>query len=114
MQPAKKLIVAIVVVVLIAVIGLVYANGNKEKASPEPTAAPVAAVTQEPTTAPVNTQEPEETEDPSTTQNDADKEAQDESAQEKMYEGALAGMTQEEIAKQALAEEEQEGTQSDD
>lgn len=113
MQLSKKVIVAVVVLALIAVIGLVFAGGSKEKASTEPTAAPEAAMTQEPTTAPEDTQEPETADDPSTALKDADQQAQDE-AQDTMYEGALAGMTDEEIERQALAEEEQEGSQSND
>lgn len=105
MQPAIKLVVAVLVAALIAVVGvIVMTNGNDAAQSgtpaatattvqPESSAAPEA--TQDPADEPVNTQD---------SLGSADEEAQDE-AQE-MYEGALAGLTEEEIAALALAEEE--------
>ena len=89
------------VVLLIAVVGLIYITGL-EKAEPQPQAT-VAATTATP--------EATATPDPTDEPDDADKEAQaqDAAAQDTMYEGALAGLTDEEIEQQALAEEAMEG-----
>lgn len=103
MQTATKVIVAVIVVVLILVIGLIAAGRTKDETEPAVTGTPEAAMTQETTTQPEDGQEPEE--NPSTEPDGASQEAQDDDAQEVMYEGALAGMTEEEIAAQALAEE---------
>lgn len=102
MQPTIKMVVAIVVVALIAVIGLIWiTNGHQDSGAGEPAAAA--------TTAPEETKQPEETAEPagsaSPDPDDADKEAQDD-AQGTMYEGALAGLSEEEIAALAIAEEE--------
>lgn len=108
-QTAKKVIVAVIVIVLILGIGLMTSGRRKDETQPETTAAPEATMTPEATTQPQNTPEPEA--DSSTEPDGASQEAQNEDAQEVMYEGALAGMTEEEIAAQAMAEE--QGTQGD-
>lgn len=112
MQTATKVIVAVIVAVLILVIGLIFVGKSKESTEPGSTGTPDAAMTQEATTEPESTQEPED--DPSTEPDGASQEAQDDDAQEVMYEGALAGMTEEEIAAQALAEEHEAQGQADD
>ena len=106
MQPIMKVAAVEIVVALIAVIGLILTTGQKTQ--PEPQAA-VAAATQTPEA----TGSPEPTENPSEATDDADNEAQadEDAAQDTMYEGALAGMTEEEIEKQALAEEAREGAE---
>ena len=101
MQPRMKVAAVVIAVALIAVVGLIVITGL-EKAEPH-TQATVAATTATPEAA--------ATPDPSTEPDDADKEtqAQDDAAQNTMYEGALAGLTEEEIEQQALAEEALEG-----
>jgi len=116
MNSAIKIVVALIVVALIAVIGLiVIANQNaSEPAAP-------AATTMQTTAAPeVKTElekQPEESEEPDVTAQDSEtsesNEAQDE-AQGTMYEGALAGLSEEEIAKMALAEEQSHGSDETD
>ena len=95
MQPRMKVAAVLIAVALIAVVGLIYITGQN-KAEPQPQAT-VAATTATP--------------DPTDEPDDADKEAQaqDAAAQDTMYEGALAGLTDEEIEQQALAEEAMEG-----
>lgn len=87
MHKVTKIVVAVVVIALIAVIGLIFVT--KDQGANEP----AAAATAEPSAEPTATAEPVTTEEP-----------QDE-AQGTMYEGALAGLTEEEIAALALAEE---------
>lgn len=101
MQPRMKVAAVVIAVALIAVVGLIYITGL-EKAEPQPQAT-VAATTATP--------EATATPDPTDEPDDADKEtqAQDAAAQDTMYEGALAGLTDEEIEQQALAEEAMEG-----
>lgn len=95
MNHISKIAIAIVAVALVIVIGLIVLSANTDKT--QETAAAVqstAQPTQEPTAEP--TQAPEE-------------EAQDEAqAEGEMYEGALAGLTEEEIGKLAMAEEQHE------
>ena len=104
MQPIMKVAAVVIAVALIAVVGLIYLSGQKEEPMPQATAA-VATPVPEATEAPENL--------PSEATDDADNEAQaeNEAAQDTMYEGALAGLTEEEIAKQALAEEAMEGVE---
>ena len=94
MQPGMKAVVAVLVVALIAVIGLiVISQGNSaQKPAPTVTATPETTAALEPT---------------------AELAQGDDAAQDTMYEGALAGLTEEEIAKMALAEEESSERQSD-
>ena len=92
MQKAIRIAAVIAAVALIVVIGwIIWLNGSRQ--------APAAEATAEPTAAAQNTEsaEPEQTGEPIN-------EAQDD-AQGTMYEGALAGLTEEEIAALALAEE---------
>lgn len=94
MQKVTKIAIAVVVVALIAVIGLIVVNSRLDRQTP------AAEATAQPTdeNGQANGTEPEDADQ-------AGKEAQDE-AQGTMYEGALAGLTEEEIAALALAEEE--------
>ena len=94
MQKVTKIAIAVVVVALIAVIGLIVISGRsgEEPVAAEATAQPT------PENGQANEAEPEDADQ-------AGEEAQDE-AQGTMYEGALAGLTEEEIAALALAEEE--------
>ena len=88
MQPGMKAVVAVLVVALIAVIGLIVISQGNSAQKPAPTV----------------------TATPETT---AELAQGDDAAQDTMYEGALAGLTEEEIAKMALAEEESSERQSD-
>lgn len=94
MQKVTKIAIAVVVVALIAVIGLIVISSRPVEQTPavEATAQPAEDSGQ------ANETEPEKPDQ-------AGEEAQDE-AQGTMYEGALAGLTEEEIAALALAEEE--------
>ena len=111
MNPAIKIVVAILVAALIAVVGLIIVTQNSAKEAGD--VAATAVTTQQPqeTAAPQPAQVPEGTENTQEAQSIADNEAQaaqdadDEEAQGTMYEGALAGLTEEEIAALALAEE---------
>ena len=93
------------------IIGLIVISNNAGNEIPvnEATAVP----TVEATAKPEATQQPEEaktTEEPVQAADEAQiEEAQDED----VYEGALAGMTEEEIARQALAEEQSHGTETE-
>ena len=111
MNPAIKIVVALLVAALIAVVGLIMmTDGSGEAKAPEATTAP--AVTEQPTPAaseatevPAATSEPADTEEAeSSADNEAPAEEETE-AQGTMYEGALAGLTEEEIAALAMAEE---------
>ena len=97
MQPKMKIVVAVLVVALIAVIGLIFVTKNNSASEPAPAATATPEATVEP--------EPEATAEPAQGEEDA--------AQGTMYEGALAGLSEEEIAKLALAEEESGERQSD-
>ena len=95
MNHISKIAIAIIAVALVVVIGLIILNASSRtqdiQPTPEPTVQATAEPTQEPTAQP--TKAPEE-------------EAQDEAQTNgEMYEGALAGLTEEEIGKLAMAEE---------
>lgn len=91
MQPTIKIVVAILAVVLVVVIGLIVLSSVSDKSTGEP----AAMATVEP-----GTTDAPQTEAPA----DGAQQAQEE-AQGTMYEGALAGLTEEEIAALAIAEE---------
>ena len=113
MEPAIKKVVAVLAVALLVVIGVIaLTNGAKDKAA-------VTTAQEDRTTENLHI-DPSQTDDPTKTdaqKNPADGEEagqagasqtaqEDHNAQEEMYEGALAGMSEDEIAKMALAEEE--------
>ena len=111
MQPIVKIVVAVLVVALIAVIGLIAISNNArvETLNVQATDAP----TMEATAMPEATQQPETEHIEDTATDSVSNEAQTEDAQDEMYEGALAGMTDEEIAQQALAEEQNHGSETE-
>jgi len=92
MNSISKLAIAIVAIALAIVIGLIVLSANAKKTEENSAMAQtVVQVTEEATAEPTKT--PEE-------------EAQDEAQSNgEMYEGALAGLTEEEIGKLAMAEE---------
>lgn len=97
MHKGHKIAIALVAIALVIVIGLIAViNMNAEPAKVEATAQPTA----EPTVAPAATEAPTPDAAP-------DSQAQNDEAQGngEMYEGALAGMSEEEIGKLAMAEE---------
>lgn len=96
MQPKMKIVVAVLVVALIAVVGLIVVTKNNSASEPAPAAAATPEATME--------LEPEATAEPA---------QGEEAAQDTMYEGALAGLTEEEIAQMALAEEESSERQNE-
>lgn len=113
MDPAIKKVAIVIAVLLIVVLGLIFVSegaGSKE--------APVATTQTSQVAQSTQTQETEKAQEANAQQMPASEaeagevsktnEAQiDEDAQEiEMYEGALAGLSEEEIAKMALAEEE--------
>lgn len=92
MQKAIRIAAVVVAVALIVVIGwIISMNGSRQVPEAVATAEPTATAETTPTPEPEQTGAPEH-------------EAQDD-AQGTMYEGALAGLTEEEIAALALAEE---------
>ena len=110
MNSIAKIAAAVLAVALIVVIGLIVIGNNAGNGIPnnETTAHP--AITAAAT--PEATQQPEEAKTPEEPAQ-ASGEAQHEDAQgDTVYEGALAGMTDEEIAKQALAEEQSHGAEA--
>ena len=116
MQPIMKVVVAILMVALLAVIGLIVISNNAGDKTPETetTAAPKAEV--------AATAEPKATQEPAKANTESEESSvseeapieDKEQAQDTVYEGALAGMTEEEIARQALAEEESHGAEGND
>ena len=112
MNPIVKIAVAVLVAALIVVIGLIVISNNAGNGIPKAEATAVPAI--EATAAPEATQQPEEAKTTEEPVQAADQAQDMEDAQdEEMYEGALAGMTEEEIARQALAEEQSHGTETE-
>ena len=101
MQPGIKRVVAILTIVLVVVVGLAIVLGLSDKSTGEPVA--------------VATTQPEATEAPQQTQaadtQEGAQEAQSDEAQGTVYEGALAGLTEEEIGQLAMAEEQSSARQ---
>lgn len=111
MNSIVKIVVAVLVAALIVVIGLIVISNNAGNDIPKEEATAATAI--EATAKPEATQQPAEAE-PTEEPVQAADEAQIEEAQdEDVYEGALAGMTEEEIARQALAEEQSHGTETE-
>ena len=110
MNSIVKIVVAILVVALIAVIGLIVISNNAGNEIPQQEATAQPAI--EATAAPEATQQLEETKEPEEPVQAADQAQNDEAQDEEVYEGALAGMTEEEIAQQALAEENSHGQET--
>ncbi len=104
MQRAK-IVIAVIAIVLIALMGWSIMKQDKAAPSAQATAEPTAAA-QEPL-APDSTSpsEPEATPEPETTAEPETTSEPESTAEPEMYEGALAGLTQEQIAAMALAEE---------
>ncbi|MDO5379116.1 MAG: hypothetical protein Q4G52_12360 [Clostridia bacterium] len=118
MHSKGKIVIAVIAVVLIVLIGWTVMKKDKADVSPQATAEPEAMATSAPDSTPPP--EPETAAQPQTTEG-APEAASDsippsepettaepqatEEAPEDMYEGALAGLTQEQIAEMALAEE---------
>ena len=92
MQKAAKIAIALIVVALIAVLGLI-AMQNKADVAPEP------VPTESPAPDEASEEEAPEEETPGAAPDDG------EASGEEMYEGALAGKTEEEIGQMAMAEE---------
>ena len=99
MQPKMKIVVAVLVAALLAVIGLIVVTHKNSAQEPAPAATATPEITETPDT------EPEATAEPAQGEEDA--------AQDTMYEGALAGLTEEEIAQMAISEEESSERQND-
>ncbi len=106
MQPGIKIVVAILVVALIAVIGLIVMTKGTETGAGEPAAVATTTPAEEPAeTSKIEEQKETENQETVPEQDAQQAPADSEQAQETMYEGALAGMTEEEIAKMAIEEE---------
>ena len=111
MNHIVKIVVAVLIVALIAVIGLIVISNNAGSELPKNEATAEPAI--EAAATPEATQQPEEAktaEEPVQAANEAQS---DKAQDEVVYEGALAGMTEEEIARQALAEEQSHGTETE-
>lgn len=96
MQQAIKIAVAVIAIALIVGMGWTLTHRSEAPVS-QATAQPEAAATSTPDS--TSTPEPAETAAPQTTEEAVQEETGD------LYEGALAGLTQEQIAEMALAEE---------
>lgn len=109
MQKMTKIAIAVVAVVLIVLVGWMIMTKKQADPSAQVTPEPTAAAQDSPAPAPsAALEEPEATAEPEAAaepEATAEPEAAD-GAPDEMYEGALAGLTQEEIAAMALAEEE--------
>lgn len=104
-NPAIKWAAVIVAIALIIVIGLIVMTGDKDEAQSSAGEPAAAAATAEPeaTAAPQEPAVPEATQQP---QSEGQQAHSDEDAQgTTLYEGALAGLTEEEIGKMAMEEE---------
>lgn len=100
MQPGIKKVVVILTIVLVVVVGLVIVSSLSDKSTGEPVA--------------VATTQPEVTEAPQQAEPaQGEQEAQSDEAQGTVYEGALAGLTEEEIGQLAMAEEQSSARQDD-
>lgn len=102
MQQGTKIAVVVLAIALVAVIGLICLTKGSGTAQPIAEATPTA----EQTSMPEGTPQPGESAQPA--------EGEEVTPQETMYEGALAGLTEEEIGKLALAEEESGARRSED
>lgn len=98
MQQGTKIAVVVLAIALVAVIGLICLTRGSGTAQPITEATATPAVEQ--------TSMPEE--------GAQQAEGEEVTPQETMYEGALAGLTEEEIGKLALAEEESGARRSED
>lgn len=99
MHKKAEIAIAILAVALALVIGLLIITGNTsedESAAAAPTAQPIQ---------PEETAEVQPAQDADAAAETADSMADTDEAQDDMYEGAIAGLTEEEIAALALAEE---------
>ena len=104
MQQGTKIAVVVLAIALVAVIGLICLT--KGSGTAQPKAEATATPTAEQTSMPEGTPQPGESAQPA--------EGEEVTPQETMYEGALAGLTEEEIGKLALAEEESGARRSED
>lgn len=102
MHKGQKIAIVLVAVALIAVIGLILLSHEAAEPAPAATSAPTAEPTAEPVNEPDNTQAQA---DSQTADDAAQQQAQDEAQNDTLYEGALAGLSEEEIAALAMAEE---------
>lgn len=111
MDPAIKKVAIVLALALIVVLGLIFVtNGARSKEAQIATANSIQTAetaTQTPDTQEANAQElPKDEADASEVSKTNEAPEVTEAAQaEEMYEGALAGLSEEEIAKMALAEE---------
>lgn len=94
-----KFVIAALIAAFVVVLGLIFVINFM----PSAPAAPAVVATAEPTAAP--TEAPKETEAPETTEEPQAEEEPQISADEEIYEGALAGLTEEEIGAMAMSEE---------
>ncbi|MBQ7888079.1 MAG: hypothetical protein IJ313_14525 [Clostridia bacterium] len=110
MDPAIKKVAIVIALALIVVLGLIFVTQGADSKE-----AQVATQNIQQTVEATQTQEPQEADAQSKPADEADasevsktNEAliEDDAQEEVMYEGALAGLSEEEIAKMALAEEE--------
>lgn len=113
MQPIVKIVVAVLIVALIAVIGLIAISNNAGVETPNENVQTTDVPATEATAKPEATQQPETEQSEDTATDGVSNEAQNDEAQDTIYEGALAGMTEEEIAQQAMAEEESHGSETE-
>ena len=99
MQNRTKIFLAVAIAALIVVIGIIVLGGHQPEVAPEATAAPEVTQVPEATPAPEAAQEPEPT------QGSEEQTPEEEIPESELYEGVLAGLTEEEIGALAMAEE---------
>lgn len=110
MDPAIKKVAIVIAAALIVVLGLIFVSGGAGSKEAQ-VATTNAQQTANPTAQPQDTKEadaqskPADEADASEVSKTNEAPEESEAAQEVMYEGALAGLSEEEIAKMALAEE---------
>ncbi len=106
MQPGMKVLIAILVCALIVVVGLIVMTKGTEDGTQKPDATQTMLPAEEPAeTSQIEEQTATDNLEAIPEENAEQAQTDNEQAQEVMYEGALAGMTEEEIAEMAIAEE---------
>ena len=107
MDPAIKKVALVLAAALIVVLGLIFTSQGAGSKEAQVATNSTSENTQTPQTKEADAQElPAEVADASDVSKTNEAQIEDDAQEIEMYEGALAGLSEEEIAKMALAEEE--------
>lgn len=110
MDPAIKKVAIVIALALIVVLGLIFvtqgADGKEAQVATQSSEQVVSKQTEEPTQEADAQQMPADEAMASEVSKTNEAQIEDDAQEIEMYEGALAGLSEEEIAKMALAEEE--------